>query len=249
MSALVLGLSILVGVALGLLGGGGSILTVPILLYGAGLEEKAAIATSLLVVGVTSAFAAIAHARRGNVRWGRGLLFAAGGMAGAFGGGLVAKFIPGGILLVLFALMMLATAVAMWRGRKAPAEGHGHGGKLPVVKILTEGLVVGVVTGLVGAGGGFLVVPALVLLGGLSMQEAVGTSLIVIALKSAAGFAGYLEHVQVDWALAFGVTAAAVVGSFGGALLAHRIPAEKLRKGFAGFVVVMAIFMLVKQVV
>jgi cytochrome c/uncharacterized membrane protein YfcA len=246
---LAISLSLLIGVSLGLLGGGGSILTVPIMIYALGVEEKSAIASSLLVVGATSAVAVIAHARAGNVVWRTALIFAGAGMAGAFLGGKVAKFIPASILLALFAVIMFATAFFMWRGRKAPtpnAAAKPNTG-LPIGIILLEGLVVGLVTGLVGAGGGFLVVPALALLGGLSMQKAVGSSLVVIALKSFAGFAGYASHVEVNWTLTGIVTAAAIVGSFGGARLARRVDPETLRKGFAVFVLTMAVFLLGKQ--
>ncbi|GGK66725.1 sulfite exporter TauE/SafE family protein [Ornithinimicrobium pekingense] len=239
-------LSVLVGVSLGLLGGGGSILTVPILAYVAGLDAKEAIAASLFVVGVTSAVSVVAHARAGRVRWRTGLIFGAAGMAGAFVGGLVGGYIPGTVLMIAFALMMLATAVAMIRGRRGPAA-EPTTGDLPVLKVVLEGLVVGLVTGLVGAGGGFLVVPALVLLGGLPMSVAVGTSLLVIAMKSFAGLAGYLTSVQLDWPLVLGVTAAAVAGSFVGARLAGVVPEQALRKGFGIFVLAMAVFVLVQE--
>lgn len=246
---LAISLSLLIGVSLGLLGGGGSILTVPIMIYALGVEEKSAIASSLLVVGATSAVAVIAHARAGNVVWRTALIFAAAGMAGAFAGGKVAKFLPASLLLVLFAVIMFATAFFMWRGRKAPqkATTRAPGEGLPIGIILLEGLVVGLVTGLVGAGGGFLVVPALALLGGLPMQKAVGSSLVVIALKSFAGFAGYVSHVEVNWTLTGIVTAAAIAGSFVGARLARKVDQETLRKGFAVFVLTMAVFLLGKQ--
>ncbi|MCH9702999.1 MAG: sulfite exporter TauE/SafE family protein, partial [Actinomycetia bacterium] len=169
MIALTIGLAVFVGISLGLLGGGGSILTVPLLAYVAGMDAKQAIATSLLVVGVTSAIGAISHARAGRVQWRTGLIFGGAGMAGAYGGGLLARFIPGTVLLTGFAVMMIATAVAMLRGRKntegaASPAGAERGHHLPIPTIIAEGLVVGLATGLVGAGGGFLVVPALVLL-------------------------------------------------------------------------------------
>ncbi|SNR69873.1 sulfite exporter TauE/SafE family protein, partial [Blastococcus mobilis] len=204
-------LAVVVGLTLGLLGGGGSILMVPLLAYVAGMETKEAIAASLVVVGVTSAVSVVGHARAGRVRWRTGLLFGAAGMAGAFAGGFLGGHLPGQLLMGAFALMMVATAVAMLRGRKdvdpasAPAE-------LPVGRVLLDGVVVGLVTGLVGAGGGFLVVPALALLGGLPMGVAVGTSLLVIAMKSFAGLAGYLATVSIDWALTGAITVAAVVG-------------------------------------
>ena len=239
-------LSVLVGVSLGLLGGGGSILTVPILAYVAGLDAKEAIAASLFVVGTTSAVSVVAHAREGRVRWRTGLVFGAAGMVGAFVGGLLGGHIPGTVLMIAFALMMLATAAAMIRGRRGQAA-EPTTGDLPVLKVVLEGLVVGLVTGIVGAGGGFLVVPALVLLGGLPMSVAVGTSLLVIAMKSFAGLAGYLTAVQLDWPLVLGVTAAAVVGSFVGARLAGIVPEQALRKSFGIFVLVMAVLVLVQE--
>ena len=248
---LVLALSILIGLSLGVLGGGGSILTVPILVYVAGFDAKEAIAASLFVVGVTSAVSVISHARSGRVMWRTGLIFGAAGMFGAFAGGLLGGFIPGEILLVAFALMMVATSAAMIRGRKnKQAAGTDSGGasrRMPLGKILVEGLVVGLVTGLVGAGGGFLVVPALALLGGLPMSIAVGTSLVVISMKSFAGLAGYLTTVQLDWSLVLAVTAAAIVGSLIGAKLTGRIPETALRKGFGWFVLVMGAFVLIQQ--
>lgn len=248
MVALAVILSVAVGVALGLLGGGGSILAVPLLIYVGGLDAKEAIATSLLVVGTTSAIGTIPHALAGRVRWRTGLVFGAAGMAGAYTGGRLAASIPAGLLLAAFALMMLATAAAMLRGRPAVESDAGPGPhELPVLHVLGEGVAVGLVTGLVGAGGGFLVVPALVLLGGLPMPSAVGTSLVVIAMKSFAGLAGYLATVEIDWSLAAAVTAAAVAGSFAGARLAGRIDHEVLRRAFGWFVVAMGIFVLAQQ--
>lgn len=247
MIALTIGLAVFVGVALGLLGGGGSILTVPLLAYVAGMEAKQAIATSLLVVGVTSAIGAISHARAGRVQWRTGLIFGTAGMAGAYAGGLLARFIPGAILLVGFAVMMIATAVAMLRGRRRVETASGDHG-LPVATIIAEGLVVGLVTGLVGAGGGFLVVPALALLGGLPMPVAVGTSLVVIAMKSFAGLAGYLSTVAIDWRMATAVTGAAVLGAFVGTRLTARVDPETLRKAFGWFVLAMSAIILGEEV-
>lgn len=247
MIALTIGLAVFVGIALGLLGGGGSILTVPLLAYVAGMDAKQAIATSLLVVGVTSAIGAVSHARAGRVQWRTGLIFGAAGMAGAYGGGLLAQFIPGTVLLIGFAVMMIATAIAMLRGRKnIAATDSGH--HLPVPKIIAEGLVVGLVTGLVGAGGGFLVVPALALLGGLPMPIAVGTSLVVIAMKSFAGMAGYLSSVQINWTVALAVTAAAVVGALAGARLTAMVNPDALRKAFGWFVLAMSSVILAQEI-
>lgn len=245
MLVLTLAAAVLIGVALGVLGGGGSILTVPILVYLAGLDARHAIAMSLFVVGVTSAVGAIPHARAGRVRWRTGLLFGATAMAGAYAGGRLAAFIPGTWLLTGFGVMMLATAIAMLRQPPTRAA-HAHK-ELPVPLVVAEGIVVGGITGLVGAGGGFLVVPALALLGGLPMGIAVGTSLVVIAMKSFAALAGYLSTVHIDWPLALAVTAAAVTGGVLGARLAGRIPDGVLRQGFGWFVVVMGAFVLSQQ--
>ncbi|KMO68505.1 Sulfite exporter TauE/SafE [Mycolicibacterium chlorophenolicum] len=247
MIALTVALAVFVGIALGLLGGGGSIMTVPLLAYVAGMDAKQAIATSLLVVGVTSAVGAVSHARAGRVQWRTGLIFGAAGMAGAYAGGLLARFIPGTVLLIGFAVMMIATAIAMLRGRKnVHAAGGAH--RMPIPKIIAEGLVVGLVTGLVGAGGGFLVVPALALLGGLPMPVAVGTSLIVIAMKSFAGLAGYLSSVHIDWGVALAVTAAAVVGALIGARLTAMVDPDALRKAFGWFVLGMSSIILAQEI-
>jgi uncharacterized membrane protein YfcA len=243
---LVLVLALLVGVSLGLLGGGGSILTVPLLVYVAGMDAKEAIATSLFVVGVTSAVGMINHARGGRVRWRTGALFGAAGMAGAYTGGLIGGSIPDVVLLVAFAAMMIVTAAAMLRGRRDADPGKAHR-QIPVGRVLLDGAAVGLATGLVGAGGGFLVVPALALLGGLPMPVAVGTSLLVIAMKSAAGFAGYLSTVRIDWSLTLAVTGFAIAGSLAGARLAGRVPANVLSRLFAWFVLAMGTFVLVQQ--
>ncbi|MCV7221749.1 sulfite exporter TauE/SafE family protein [Mycolicibacterium elephantis] len=248
MIGLTIGLAVFVGVALGLLGGGGSILTVPLLAYVAGMDAKQAIATSLLVVGVTSAIGAISHARAGRVQWRTGLIFGGAGMAGAYAGGLLARYIPGPVLLIGFALMMIGTAVAMLRGRRNVETASDGDFSLPIPKIVTEGLVVGLVTGLVGAGGGFLVVPALALLGGLPMPVAVATSLIVIAMKSFAGLGGYLSSVQIDWPVALAVTAAAVVGALIGARATAMVNPESLRQAFGWFVLAMSSVILAQEI-
>ncbi|MFG1778067.1 sulfite exporter TauE/SafE family protein [Micromonospora sp. NPDC049048] len=243
--ALTVALAVLIGVSLGLLGGGGSILAVPLLVYVADLPAREAIATSLLVVGVTSVVGALPHARAGRVRWRTGLLFGAAGMAGAYAGGRLAAYVPAAVLLAGFAVMMLATATAMLRGRRT---GPGRQRReLPMARVLLDGVLVGLVTGLVGAGGGFLVVPALALLGGLPMPVAVGTSLVVIAMKSFAGLAGYLSTVDIDPGLATAVTAAAVVGSLAGGRLAGRVPEAVLRAAFGWFVAAMGVFVLAQQ--
>ena len=245
MVALTVALAVFVGISLGLLGGGGSILTVPLLAYVAGLNPKQAIATSLLVVGVTSAFGAITHARAGRVRWKVAAVFGGAAMAGAYAGGRLAHFIPGNILLIAFAMIMIAAAVAMLRGRRDLEDEST--GPLPITKILVQGGIVGLISGLVGAGGGFLLVPALALLGGLPMPVAVGTSLVVISMQSFAGFAGHLSGEAIDWKLAGMVIAAAVAGSvLGGYLTAYVEPAV-LRKAFGWFVLAMAALVLAQE--
>ena len=241
---LALVLSLLIGVSLGLLGGGGSILTLPILTYAAGMEPRQAVAASLFVVAVTSATGAIAHARAGRVEWRIGALFGLAGMAGAFAGGRAAILVPAPVLMVAFAVMMIGTSIAMLREHRVPRAPRPG---MPVGRILLDGAAVGLVTGMVGAGGGFLVVPALVLLGGLPMDLAVGTSLIVIAMKSFAGLAGHLGHVELDWSTTIAVTAAAVVGSIAGGRLAGTIAPARLRRAFGLFVLVMAAIILADQ--
>ncbi len=252
-------LSIVIGMAVGLLGGGGSILTTPMLVYVMDFDPKQAIAASLFVVAVTSAFGLIQHARAGRVRWRTGLIFGAAGMVGAFTGGQIGARLPGALLLAAFAVMMGATAIAMIRGRKK-VEGKAHAG-LPLFRILLDGFIVGLVTGIVGAGGGFLVVPALVLLGGLPMQAAVGTSLLVVMMKSSAGFVGYAvsfggpsglvamnPETEINWTVTLLVTVFAVIGAVIGAVISGRVHPDRLRKGFGWFVLVMAFFILIQEV-
>ena len=251
-------LAVFIGMAVGLLGGGGSILTTPLLIYVVGFDAKQAIAASLFVVGVTSIFGLIGHARAGRVVWRIGLIFGAAGMVGAFIGGQIGARLPSALLLAAFAVMMGITAVAMIRGRKHVA-GAAHKG-LPLFRILLDGLLVGFVTGLVGAGGGFLVVPALALLAGLAMPKAVGTSLLVVAMKSFAGLAGYIfvfgqgsfvslnPETKINWSITLIVTGAAIVGALIGSAIVGRIHPDKLRKAFGYFVLVMAVFILSQQI-
>jgi uncharacterized membrane protein YfcA len=235
-------LSLLIGVVLGMLGGGGAILMLPMLVYLVRVDAKAAIAMSLFVVGATSLVGAVVHARAGSVQWRIGGIFGMAAMAGAFAGGRLARLVPGGALLVVFAVVMAVTGVAMMRGRK-----EVQARELRLARALALGAGVGVVSGLVGAGGGFMIVPALTLFGGLGMRQAVGTSLFVITLQSIAGFAGHVGGVDLDWTLVLAVTGAAVVGSIVGASLARRLSPSKLRQGFAWLVVGMGGFMFVKQ--
>jgi uncharacterized membrane protein YfcA len=245
MSALGLLLSVAIGVSLGFFGGGGSILTVPLLVYVFGLPPKQAIASSLLVVAVASAFAALQHGRAGNLRPRVALVFGAAGMAGAYVGARVAAaLVAGGVLLLLFAALMGLTALAMWRGRAASPVTPA---RVSPGRLVLQGLVVGSFTGLVGAGGGFLIVPALVLWAGLPMPAAVGTSLLVIVLNCLAGFAGYVAHVPIDPVLVAAVSACAIAGSFAGAKLTRLVHPSSLRRAFAGFVLLMAAWILVRE--
>jgi uncharacterized membrane protein YfcA len=238
-------LSVLIGISLGFFGGGGSILTVPLLVYIFGLEPKTAIASSLLVVAAASASGAIQHSRAGNLELRTGLVFGTAGMVGAYLGGRGAAFVDGGVLLLVFATMMLATSLAMWRGRRAVSPSASQ--QRATAKLVLQGFGVGAFTGLVGAGGGFLIVPALALWAGLPMPVAVGTSLFVIVINSLAGFSGYASHVSVDPILIASVAACAIVGSFAGTRLARVVEPAQLRKGFASFVLVMAAAILIRE--
>jgi uncharacterized membrane protein YfcA len=243
--ALATGLAVFIGIALGLLGGGGSILTVPLLVYIVGMDTKQAIASGLFVVGVTSLVGMASHARAGRVRWRTGLVFGAAGMVGAFVGARIGAHLPGSLLLIAFALMMVATAIAMIRGRRADTAVDRA--QLPLFRTITDGALVGLVTGTVGAGGGFLVVPALALLGGLPMPIAIGTSLLVIAMNTMSGFLGYATTMSIDWTITLLVTAGAVAGALVGSRLAGRVSPELLRRGFGWFVLAMAAVMLAEE--
>lgn len=265
MELLGLVLAAVIGLSLGLLGGGGSILTVPIFVYVLGFGAKEAIAMSLAVVGAVSAFGAAGHWRSGNVNLRVGLIFGVVAMAGTYGGARLAVYFSGATQLALFAVVMLLAAFFMLRRPKPAANGDAllaesgddeavadavvqEGGvdvaHMPLGLIVMEGLAVGVLTGLVGVGGGFLIVPALVLLGKVPMKQAVGTSLLVIAMKSAAGFAGYLGQVEVPWGFMTLFTAVAVVGILVGTHLVQYVSQAALKRAFAVFLVVMGGFIL-----
>ena len=249
MTVLGLLLGALMGVSLGLLGGGGSILAVPILTYAVGFGAKEAIASSLAVVGLTSLFGAVGHWRAGTVNLRVALVFGVVAMAGTYLGARLAVFFSGAAQLLLFAAVMLVAAYFMFR-ENGEADGgglgifHSSGDGMPYGLIVAEGLAVGVLTGLVGVGGGFLIVPALVVLGGIPMKEAVGTSLLVIAMKSAAGFAGYAGQVEIQWGFLALFTAVAAAGGLGGSYLLRYVPQGALKRVFAVFLVVMGVFIL-----
>jgi uncharacterized membrane protein YfcA len=234
----------LIGLTLGLLGGGGSILTVPVLVYVLGFAAKPAIAMSLPVVGVTSLVGAALHWRLGNVRVGTALTFGLVAMVGAFAGARLAVFVSGTAQLALLAVVMLAAAGSMLRGRRGDASGAVPVEPPRLVLLLPVALGVGALTGLVGIGGGFLVVPALVLLARVPMRQAIGTSLLVIAMNSASGFAGYLGTVEIDWGFLAGFTVIAVLGALAGSALTARVSQAALRRVFAVFLLVMGGFVL-----
>ncbi len=238
-------LAIFVGVVLGLLGGGGSILTVPIFVYALHMDPKEAIATSLLVVGVTSIAGVVQYARKGLVNWRTGGAFSVFAMLGAYLGGRAAAFVPGSVLLGLFTAMMVTTGLAMLRRRNE--SGDSPTGRFQLWKVAIEGIIVGSVTGLVGAGGGFLVVPALVLFGGMDMKRAIGTSLLVIALKSFTGLWGHLAHESINVQLALLISIMAAAGTVLGIFLSRKLAPSQLRKGFAWFVLGVAGLMLYKE--
>ena len=243
MLTLGLALAALIGLSLGLLGGGGSILTVPVLVYVLGIAAKPAIAMSLPVVGVTSLVSAALHWRFGNVRVRTAIPFGLLAMAGAFAGAKLSVLMSGTAQLALLAVVMLAAAGSMLRGGAVRAGGKPAPAPR-LALIVPVALGVGVLTGLVGIGGGFLVVPALVLLAGVPMKEAVGTSLLVIAMNSVSGFAGYLGTVTLDWGFLAGFTAVAVVGALAGTALVARVPQATLKRVFALFLLVMGAFVL-----
>lgn len=246
MVALGLALSLAIGLSLGLLGGGGSILTVPVLHYALGLGVHDAIGASLFVVGVTSSVALVPYARAGQVRWRTGLAFGIASMATAFAGGRLGALLPGTLLIAGFALVMVVAGVAMLVRARGPqllcAAEHVH-----VPRVVAAGLGVGLVTGVLGAGGGFVIMPALVLLGGLAVREAVGTSLLVIAMNAFAGLAGTAAHVHVDGEIVAAVTALAIAGSLVGARIGRRLPAHHLQRTFGWFVIVVAAVILLRE--
>lgn len=237
--------AVVIGLLLGLLGGGGSILTLPVLVYLAGQQPKPAIAASLFVVAITSAVALIPHARAGRVQWRTGLVVGSAGLAGAYVGGRIAQYVPAALLLAGFGVLIAAAAITMIRSCRRPLRATSGAGRLPV--LLALGAVVGLITGMVGAGGGFVIVPVLVLLAGMDMTSAVGTSLLIIAMQASAGLMGHSHQAGINWPLTLAVTTLAITGSLAGARLAGRIPSQLLRTGFGWFLTAMATLVLVEQ--
>jgi uncharacterized protein len=253
--------SIVIGISLGLIGGGGSILTVPVLVYLLGVEPVLATAYSLFIVGSTSLVGVFPKYKQGLVNIKTAVIFGAPAIAAVYA---TRKFIVPAIpqevftlgemvitkpilMMLLFAVLMVFASYSMIKGKKEDGNGEQGEQKFNYPLILVEGAVVGMLTGLVGAGGGFLIIPALVLLSKLPMKQAVGTSLLIIAAKSLIGFLGDIGHQIIDWKLLIIVTALAIAGIFIGNSLSKKVSGEKLKKGFGWFVLVMGIYIIVKE--
>jgi hypothetical protein len=235
-----------IGLSLGLLGSGGSIITVPVLVYLVGQPEKIAIAGSLGVVGTIALIGALQNAAKGRFEWRSVAWFGLPGMVGTYAGAWLSGHVSGAVQLTVFALVMLAAAVMMFRRSSyvPPA-----GSRRPLAKVVADGLAVGALTGFVGVGGGFLILPALVLLGGLGMHVAIGTSLAIIAINAFTGFFKHLHLLSVqgqslDWKVLGTIALIGAVGSVVGSKFASRIPQATLRRLFAVFLVAMALFIL-----
>jgi uncharacterized membrane protein YfcA len=251
----------LMGLTLGLIGGGGSILTVPILVYLFGVETSLSTAYSLFIVGLTSLIGSFSHMKLGNVHWRTAIVFGIPSIISVY---LTRHFIVPAIpdpifsidsftltkgmgILMFFAVIMVMASYTMIRKPKKAADGSGEVAfNYPM--ILLEGMVVGMVTGLVGAGGGFLIIPALVLLAKLPMKQAVGTSLVIIASKSLLGFLGDLRpEVNIDWTFLMIFSSIAIVGILVGAMLSKKISGDKLKPAFGWFVLIMGVYIIIDQ--
>ena len=254
--------SILIGVALGLIGGGGSILTVPVLVYLFGVSPLLSTSYSLFIVGSTSLVGAVNNYKQGFVNVKIALLFGLTSITTVF---LTRKFIIPNIpqevakigsfiitesmlMMILFATLMVIAATAMIKNRKSIDEKNPVNTKLNIIKLLVYGIAIGITTGFLGAGGGFLLIPTLVILLGLPMKEAVGTSLLIIALNSLFGFSADLGHFEIDWYFLLSITAIALVGLVIGSQIGKKIESIKLKKGFGYFVLIMGIFIIIKEV-
>ena len=240
----------LIGFSLGLLGGGGSILTVPILVYLIGQDVHAATGTSLAIVGASALLGALAHSRRGNVRMKSGLIFGLMSMIGAIPGVWLNRLVAGKVILILFGFLMIAVAISMLHKKIAHPEAKAA--RMPCeaytpkdwFRLLLMGLVVGFLTGFFGVGGGFLIVPALVLVGNFPTHQAVGTSLLVIAMASVSGFLGHLSFGAVDLGIVGLFVLGGLPGVLSGTALAGKMPERKLAKSFGWFIILVALYLI-----
>lgn len=253
--------SVFIGIALGLIGGGGSILTVPVLVYLFGIDTVVATAYSLFIVGVTSIFGSVSYFRKGLVNIRTAIVFGIPSIAAVFlTRACIVPAIPqvifsttgfvltkGILFMLLFAVLMLPASYSMIRKSKAAAVEKTAKQQFNYPLILAEGGLVGTLTGLVGAGGGFLIIPALVLIGRLPMKEAVGTSLVIIAAKSLLGFFGESGETVIDWRFLLSVSGFAVAGILLGIILSRKINGDKLRPVFGWFVLLMGIYIIVRE--
>ncbi len=240
-----------IGLSLGLMGSGGSILTVPVLVYLLDQPEKIAIAGSLIIVGSIALLGSIPYIRQKLVDWPTVLLFGVPGMVGTYGGAWLSVYLSGIMQLAIFAGVMLLASYFMLKPKKNIEQQSDH--QRHVIKIIIDGLIVGVLTGIVGVGGGFLIVPALVLLGGLTMRVAIATSLVIIALKSFSGFVKYLDVLKesglsLDWQIIGVMIIVGALGSTLGNKIANKVPQDKLKKIFGLFLIIMGIYILIKSV-
>lgn len=239
-----------IGLSLGLMGSGGSILTVPVLVYLVDQPEKVAIAGSLFIVGSIALLGSFPYIKQKQVDWSTVWLFGIPGMAGTYGGAWLSSYISGIAQLSIFAVVMLLASFFMLRPKGKLEQQSDH--QRHIAKIILDGLIVGLITGVVGVGGGFLIVPALVLLAGLNMRAAIATSLVIIALKSFSGFIKYLdvleqESLSLDWNV---IVVMIILGGLGSAIgnkIANKVPQDQLKKLFGLFLIVMGIYILVRS--
>lgn len=255
--------SALIGISLGLIGGGGSILTMPVLVYLFGVSPLLATSYSLFIVGSTSLAGTVGNFKRGLVNVKTALLFGSASISTVFfTRKVIIPLIPKNIIrigsfeltenmlmMVLFAVLMVAAAVAMIKGAKDEDVAQTERPKLNIKKLLLYGISIGLATGFLGAGGGFLLIPTLVILVGLPMKEAVGTSLFIIALNSLIGFTGDLGHFSIDWFFLAKITTVAIAGIIVGGMMSKKIDGAKLKKGFGWFVLVMGCYIILKEIV